>query len=155
MSRWKIQNSQVLSPPVPKFLSLKLHPEAHHHPVPFLLGNPLKTYSGTSVLTFAPNSLQDETKIQRKKQLCSLPNIHQWWLGQWQDQLSKRETVGHLNGNTDEDQVSWRVEGFIRIITVRCQTLGTLSSNCLPESLSTEDFEECTDPVRKPPHHAV
>lgn len=63
--------------------------------------------------------------------------------------MSKRETVGLLSGNTDEDQVSWRVEVFIRIITVRCQTLGTLSSNCLPESLSTEDFEECTNPVRK------
>lgn len=35
-------------------------------------------------------------------------------------------------------------EGFTRTITVRSQTLGTLRSNCLPESLSTQGFEERT-----------
>lgn len=135
MSRWR-------GPFSSRSKLLHLHPPALLAP-----GNPLKSYSGTEILTFSQRSLLDGTKTHPQKQLRSLPNTHQWshgrrqawWSegrGGWAPQPSRRWGVGLLAG--------W--EGVTRTITVRSPALGTLRSNCLPESLSAEGLEEHTRP---------
>lgn len=64
--------------------------------------------------------------------------------------MSKKPEVGLLSHNADEEQsLLAEREGFTRIITVRAQALGTLRSNCLPESLSPEGSEGCRGPCDK------
>lgn len=65
-------------------------------PVPFTtlcslpLGNPLRSQSETSVLTFFQNPFLDGTKTHHKKKLCSLLDTHQWEYGHRWDGLTKK-----------------------------------------------------------------